>query len=341
MKEPIQVGVIGLGRMGQRHCRVFSGMRNARLAGVCDVSASQGEQVARQYQVPFYASVDDLLAQVEAVSLVTPTPAHFELALRCLERGVHVLIEKPITETVGQALQLAQAAEQSGLVVQIGHIERFNPAYQELKHVLEGTAMLALHIQRLSPHDSSNVDVDVILDLMIHDLDLIVDLMGRPPEAVEAFGLETYGGGVDHAVAHLTYTAGPLIMLTASRVTEQKVRSIEVTAQDAYLRCDLLNKSIEVHRRTFGEYLSYNHHGVKYRHEAVVERIHVPTFEPLLLELQQFVDSVAGVGPRLVSAADGLRALQLAEAVRHALSRHLVRPAPAGPVAAVVALEAG
>jgi predicted dehydrogenase len=317
--EPVKIGVVGAGRMGQRHCRIYANLRHTNLVGICETNSRVGATVAEQYDVPLYENLDDLLTHVDAVSLVTPTPLHFEQARQCLNRGVHVLIEKPITETLEQAESLTEAAEASGQVVQVGHIERFNPAYMELKHVLEGRSVLAVNLRRLSAYEGSNKDVDVILDLMIHDLDLVLDLVGQEPTSVDAYGLSAYGGVLDHVVAQLGFAAGPLLSVTASRITEQKVRSIEVTTLEAYLECDLLNKSIAVHRRTVGEYLSHNQRGVRYRQESIVERIHVPTYEPLFLELQHFVDCVLERKSPAVRARDGLKALRLAETIQAAV----------------------
>ncbi len=312
----IKVGVIGTGRMGQRHCRVYSGMRHVQLAGVCDSAPERGCPVAQEYDVPFCENVDALLRNVDAVSIATPTPSHFDLAMRCLAQGVHVLIEKPITETIEQAEALVHAAEASGLVVQVGHIERFNPAYIELKNVLENITVLATSFRRLSPYAGSNTDVDVVLDLMIHDVDLALDMMEQEPVSVSAYGLAALSGDIDHAIAQLCFDSGSIFTLTASRATEQKVRSIEVTALEAYVETDLLNKNISVHRRTFGEYLNHNHRGVKYRQESIVERIHVPVLEPLFLELQHFVDCIMHNQPARVPARDGLNALRLTLTIR-------------------------
>jgi predicted dehydrogenase len=319
----LRVGVIGIGMMGQRHCRVYSTLRRTQLVGVCDANPVAGNRVARQYDMTFYETIEDLLTNVDAVSLATPTPSHFELAMRCLAHGVHVLIEKPITETLEQAEKLAAAAEASGLVVQVGHIERFNPTYIELKHVLEGMTLLAVNLRRLSPYEGSNKDVDVVLDLMIHDIDLALDLMGQEPTSVAAYGLTAFSGAIDHATAQLDFDSGPLLTLTASRVTEQKIRSIDVTTLKAYVEGDLLNKNISVHRRTVGEYLSQNHQGIKYRQESIVERIHVPMLEPLLLEQQSFVESILENKPSSVPARDGLKTLRLATTIRNTIQERL------------------
>jgi predicted dehydrogenase len=323
-----RMGVIGLGRMGSQHCRIYSGLRRAQLVGVCDSNSDIGNRISQRYEVPFYSNVDELLDKVDAVSLVTPTPFHYEIAMHCIERGIHVMIEKPITQTEEQAVSLVSAAEKSGLIVQVGHIERFNPAYMELKNVIEDLNILAINFRRLSVYSGSNTDVDVVLDLMIHDTDLVMDLAGAEPSSMSATGINVYGQGVDFASAQLRFAAGPLITLTASRVTEEKVRSIEVTALEAYIEANLLNKAVTLHRRTSGQYLNHNSRGVKYRQEGVVESILVPVIEPLYSELQHFVDSVVEGKPPLVTPAAGLKALRLALQIRDACRANLLTAIP-------------
>ena len=185
--------------------------------------------------------------------------------------------------------------------------------------MIEGTAPFAVNFNRLSPYQGSNKDVDVVLDLMIHDTNLVLDLIGTQPVRVNAYGMTAFSGTVDHAVANLEFEGGPILSMVASRVTEHKVRTIQVTNPEAYLDCDLLNKSISVHRCTIGEYLSNNHRGVKYRQESIVERINVPTFEPLLLQFQHFVDCVLDGTSPAVTARDGYEALKLATDIRDAI----------------------
>lgn len=320
----VKVGVIGLGRMGQQHCRVYSTLRRAQLVGVHDINPEIGETVAQRLDIPFYPRVEELLEEVDAVSLVTPTPTHYGLAKMSLAFGVHLLVEKPITETLEQAEELTRDAEKSGLVVQVGHIERFNPAYLELKNVLEDLTPLAVNFRRLSAYAGSNTDVDVVLDLMIHDTDLVLDLVGEEPVEVIAYGLTALGNAMDHVHVQLVFPAGPMVSMTASRVTEQKVRSIEVTAWEAYVETDLLHKTIEVHRRTIGQYLNHSKRGVKYRQESILERIVVPIVEPLYAELQHFIDCVAEQRTPIVTARDGLKALRLASQICEAAQRRML-----------------
>jgi predicted dehydrogenase len=310
--------------MGQQHCRVYSTLRRAQLVGVHDVNLEVGRIVAQRLDVPFYTHIEELLENVEAVSLVTPTPSHYELAMMCLAHGVHVMVEKPITETLEQAEALTQAAEKSGLVVQVGHIERFNPAYIEMKNVLEDLTLLAVNFRRLSAYAGSNTDVNVVLDLMIHDTDLVLDLIGEEPEEIIAYGLSALGSAVDHVNVQLIFKSAPMVTMTASRVTEDKVRSIDVTAWEAYVQTDLLHKTVEVHRRTIGQYLNHSKRGVKYRQESILERIVVPIVEPLYSELQHFIDCVAERKAPVVTARDGMRALRLASQICEAAQKRMM-----------------
>ncbi len=324
MNRAIKLGVIGVGRMGQAHCRIYSNLRHGQLVGVCDSNVELGNRLAQQYEVPFFFSVDELLEKTDAVSVVTPTPSHYDLARKCLDHGVHVLIEKPITETEEHAINLAREANKSGLVVQVGHIERFNPAFVELKNVLEDLTLLAVNFRRLSPYVGSNIDVDVVLDLMIHDTDLVLDITKQQPASICATGINAYGKAIDYASAQLRFETNPFITLTGSRLTEEKVRSIEVTALEAYVEANLLSKTVTIHRRTTGQYLNHSTRGVKYRQEGIIESILVPVIEPLSAELQHFVDCILNNKQPSVSADEGLKALQLALSIRDACLANMV-----------------
>jgi virulence factor len=219
------------------------------------------------------------------------------------------MVEKPFTETLEQAEALKEVASRSRAVVQVGHIEKYNPAFSELRKVLEGMEVLAMNFNRLSPFQGSNVDVDVVLDLMIHDIGLVVDMFDTEPVSVDAYGFSVFTNTIDHGLAVLRYEPEQLLTLTASRVTEQKIRSIAVTTREAYIEADLLHKTIEVHRRTLGDYVNQkNSH--KYRQESLIERIVVPTMEPLFLELQDFVTCVSESKTPQVTAEDGYNALR-------------------------------
>src|SRR5258706_1175540 len=314
--EQVRIGVIGAGRMGQNHCRVYSNLKNIKFVGVCDVNSERGRDVARTYEVSYFRDVSSLLENVDAVSICTPTPEHYDLVMQCLDRDIHVLVEKPFTETLEQAQALKEAAEaKSKLIVQVGHIEKFNPTFMELRKVLEEMTVLAMNFNRLSPFQGSNVDVDVVLDLMIHDIALVVDLFTAEPISMNAYGFSVFSDTIDHGLAIIRYEPEMLVSLTASRVTEQKVRAISVTSKEAFIEADLLNKNISVHRLTLGDYINHKN-GVKYRQESLIERIVVPAREPLYLELQDFVNCVVDQKKPQVTAADGYNALRFVLALR-------------------------
>ena len=310
--ELLRTGVIGLGRMGKHHCRVHASQRESQLMGFYDSDPQIAEELSLRYEVSAYQNIDDLLEQVDAVSIATPTPTHFDLVMRCLEHQVHVLVEKPVTESLEQAEQLARYIEKNRLVVQVGHIERFNPTYIELKKVLEDQSIIAIDFRRLSPYRDSNKDVNVVLDLMVHDLDLCFDLMDREPDSISAYGLNPFSDSLDHAVAQLYYYQDPIITLTSSRVTEQKIRKVEVTSREAFVEADFLNKSISIHRCSLGEYSDQNSSGVKYHQESMIERILVPNVEPLALEIIHFLQCVSKNCMPRISVLDGIKALRLA-----------------------------
>jgi predicted dehydrogenase len=221
------------------------------------------------------------------------------------------MIEKPICETLEESQNLVKAAQEKDLVVQIGHIERFNPAYMELVGLLPEMEPLVITTSRLSPFVGSNVDVDVVLDLMIHDVNLVLDMIKSQPAMIQAQGLTAFSGTIDHANVQMKFPDKPLVSMNSSRITEHKVRRIEVTCREAFIECDLLDKSISIHRSTIGEYINGLRRSVKYRQESIVERINIPTFEPLFLQLQHFIDCVLEGNTPYVTATDGLEALEL------------------------------
>jgi predicted dehydrogenase len=305
--KSIRVGVIGTGIMGERHCRVYANLRGAEFVGCFDVNHLRGHEVAEKYSARYFDSPLDLLREVDAVTIATPTPHHFDLAMEAFMTGVHTLIEKPMALTLEQGRTLVESAHRSGLTVQVGHIERFNPTFTELKNVADDMPIVAVMIRRQNSFDASNKDVDVINDLMIHDIDLLLNLVGQPVEEVTAYGRAVLNGAIDHAVANFTFRDGPIATVIASRITQSKVRSIDITAQNAYVQGDLMNKSVSIHRRLMNEYK-----GAKYRQESVVENIYIPTAEPLMLELQHFLDCIRENRQPTVSVDDGLRAMQYA-----------------------------
>ncbi len=324
-RNGLRVGVIGVGVMGERHVRVYAALPGVSAVGIYDADAQRARRVASHYGVRMFASVDAMIGWADAISVVTPTQSHLDLAIRCMQHGVHVLIEKPLAETVAQGDAIVRAAQEYECIVQVGHIERFNPTVSQLRLIPQVMKPLAVTIRRMSPFDPRNTNIDVIFDLMIHDLDLALDLYG--PEIVEmhAYGLSARTSGIDHAIANLTFRGGPLVTIVASRVTEQKVRHIEIVADGSYIEADLLNKRISIHHYTTPHY-STTTEAVTYRQESLIEQIHVPAIEPLVLELDHFMGCVRTNERPLVSAREGQQALVCATRVRELVQSRAVQP---------------
>jgi len=316
----LRAGVIGVGAMGRNHVRVLSTLRQAELVGIADASAERATEVAGAYGVPAYTDYRRLLEQVDVVTIATPTVTHCELGLAALDAGVHALIEKPLASSPAEARRLCVRAEEKRLKLQVGHIERFNPAVRELPAILAGARLIALAARRLSP-TVRVVDVDVVLDLMIHDLDILCHLVGVEPIYVDAVGTSIRGNGVDHAMAHLTFPGGVVGQLTASRMTAQKVRTLDAVVEGAHVELDYVSREVVIHRETVvGDSWRGNH--VSYRQAGVLEKVFVPNAEPLQLEQEAFVACVREDTKSPVSGEEGLRAVELATRVQQQIARN-------------------
>jgi predicted dehydrogenase len=327
--EKLRVGVIGAGNMGERHCRVYSALPHVNFVGVSDLVEERGRLVQEKYGAQYFADFHEMLPLVDAVTISTTTPGHYPIGRECLRQGKHVLIEKPLALNLEEAQELLDLARDNERILMVGHIERYNPAFAELQGLLASSlseAMVALNVRRLSPFDTSQTDVDVVCDLMIHDLDLVLKLTGRLPDAVETFGRTACTRTIDYAVAVLYYHEGPVVSLTASRTTQQKVRAIELTGSDCYIETDLLHKSLSIHRRFVPHFSRQGAH--KYRQEGFIEQIYVPATEPLQLELSDFVQSIRQGGKPAVTGQDGFSALSLALEIKQKIEKKAASMSP-------------
>ncbi len=310
MTDQLAVGVIGVGSMGQHHARVYQELPNVELVGVADVDHEQAAETAEKYGT-VAMSRESLLSVADAVSIVVPTAYHYELAMTAIDAGVDLLIEKPITEDPAAGRELAAAAAEAGVTLQIGHVERFNPAVRTLSEVTADLDIIALDSQRLGPPTGREIDDGVTLDLMIHDADILLSLVDSPVAAVSA--AETAGD--QYVAATVEFENGVVATLTASRVTQQKVRTLSVTAEDCRVNVDYMAQSVQINRHSLPEYIETNG-DVRYRHENIIERPTVENGEPLKKELAAFVEAVQTDRDPVVSAADGIRALELVKRIQ-------------------------
>ncbi len=312
INNPLKIGVIGVGNMGQHHTRVLSLLKDVELVGVADVNVERGLDIASKYRVRFFENYEEMLPYVEAVCIAAPTKLHYKVGLDCLKKGVHVLIEKPIAASIAEAESLVNAAADTNCILQVGHIERFNPAFQELIKVLKTEDLLALEAHRMSPYSQRANDVSVVLDLMIHDLDLLLELAGSPVVKLSATGSRAEESQyLDYVTATLNFANGIVATVTASKVTHRKVRRIAAHCKQSLTEADFLNNEILIHRQTTADYTT-DYGQILYRQDGLIEKVYTSNIEPLHAELEHFVNCVRGGDKPSVGGEQALKALRLA-----------------------------
>ncbi len=323
MTTPTRVGVLGVGSLGFHHARILREVPGAEMVGVYDASPDRTAAVAAELGVPGFASQAELLAAVDAAVVAVPTTAHAEVALAALDAGVHLLIEKPIASTLDEANAIVAAAEAKGLTVATGHVERFNGALRACERYLEEPRFIESH--RLAPFGPRGTDVAVVLDLMIHDIDLLLGLVGRPVESLGAVGVGVLTGNVDIANARLVFEGGAVANITASRVSMERMRKIRFFQRSGYISLDLAKGTGEFLRLKAGATMPEGDVSLLSL-MSIVERIELAGdgTEPLRAELEAWVKAVRGEGPLVVSGADGRDALRVALQIMEKIDEHAV-----------------
>ena len=292
----VRVGVVGVGHIGREHARIYSQMPGVEFVGVYDLDSHVAEKVAQRHGVKAYSTAQALAEVVDAATIATPTNTHHEIGTLFLEAGKHVLIEKPITDNTEQARALVQLAQAKKLILQVGHIERFNPALNALEEKLTRPRFIEAH--RLSNYPGRSTDIGVVLDLMIHDIEVVLHLVRSPIQSIDSVGTAVLSKGEDIANARIRFENGCVANITTSRISFEKVRKIRVFQDDAYLSLDYFDQSGEIYR--------------KIDSRITKEKIKVEKDEPLKLELTAFVQCArAGQAPR-VGGAQAAVALEIA-----------------------------
>ena len=300
-----RLGVIGVGHLGQHHARVYTEILGTQLVGVVDQSESRASVIGETLGVPFYTNIDEFIqkARPEAVSVVVPTSLHYEVAKKALLSGIHVLIEKPVTTTVREAEELLRIAEKYDLVLQVGHIERFNSAIQYISKIIHDPVFL--QSRRLGPYSTRINDVGVVLDLMIHDIDIIMSLVKSDIREISAMGRCLRSDHEDLATAQMSFENGSIAHIHVSRVSERRLRQLEISEPQRYVTVNYETQDVSIHRCVKED-------------NSLIEVIEHPVFpksEPLKLELQHFVSCVREGKQPLVGGSDGKRALEVAISV--------------------------
>jgi predicted dehydrogenase len=301
---PLRIATIGVGHLGRHHARILASLAGVSLVAVVDADPERAHSVGRPLGARVVSGADSLIGEVDAVTVAVPTETHAEVALPFLERGIPVLVEKPLARSLGEADRLIEAAAASGTILAVGHTERFNPAVTAARVYVNAPRFIEVH--RLGTFPERSLDIDVVFDLMIHDLDIVLSLVDSPVTSVEAVGVPVLTGRVDIANARLRFESGCIANLTASRISRDRTRKIRVFQSDAYLSIDYAAQEAEMYRLKREE-------GVR----PVIEggKLDVPREEPLRCELADFVGAVRHGRPPIVTGQDGRKALALAERI--------------------------
>lgn len=298
--KKLKVAVIGVGHLGKEHARIFSHLPQVELVGVVDTDLQRAQEAAGLYGTSAYGNVKSIIDKIDAASIVVPTDRHLEVAEKLLNSGKNLLVEKPITRTVADAQKLVKLAKKKRLFLQVGHVERFNPIIQALVKLIKRPRFIEIH--RLSPFTPRGTEVGVVLDLMIHDIDIILALVKEEIKNIEGIGVNVLTPHEDIANARIVFKNGCVANLTASRVSPERMRKIRVFQPNSYTSVDY-----------------YKQEGACYYKEGnniLKEDLKVGKEEPLKLELQDFVDSILKGKKPLVSGDDAVIALKVAERVR-------------------------
>ncbi|MBN1567311.1 MAG: Gfo/Idh/MocA family oxidoreductase [Acidobacteria bacterium] len=300
--DKIRVGVIGVGALGRHHARVYSSLPDTELVGVVDTFPGRAEEVAGPLGTKAFPSYADLFGKVDAVSIATPTILHAEIGERFLHEGIHVLVEKPISHTLEDADRLIRAAKQNDRVLQVGHLERFNPAVQRLREIVHSPRFFETH--RLGLFSPRSLDIDVILDLMIHDLDIICLLVASPVVQVSAVGIAILTNRIDIANARIHFEDGCVANVTASRVSMEKIRKLRLFQKQEYISLDYTRQDVAIY--------SLRHNPGGGIPEIVGRTLTPEKREPLQLELNSFLMAARGTESVECSGEEGRKALALA-----------------------------
>ncbi len=306
----IRTGVIGVGNLGQHHARVYHDLQQSFLVGVVDSDLGRAREIAKKQKTTAFSGLDEILAAgVEAVSVVVPTQLHHAVTVRCLEAGCHVLLEKPIASTLEEADALTALAARKGKILQIGHIERFNQAVQALHRLKTVPRFIEAH--RLGPFSARNLETGVVLDLMIHDIDIVLNLVESKPVSVEGVGIAVLSPTEDIANARIKFESGCIANLTASRISPDKMRKIRVFQEDAYLSIDYMEQGITLFEKKKGKAPLLG--GMQFGDLYITrEKMPIEKGDSLQLEIGDFLDCVTtGRSPR-VTGEHGREALALA-----------------------------
>lgn len=319
----LKTGVIGVGHMGQYHVNVLCSLRNKFiLSGIYDTNLERAKEISAKFSTRYFADVERLFNAVDAVIIAVPTYLHYQYSSMALDRNVHILVEKPVTETVEETRELADKAKKKNLIFQVGHVERFNGAVQELYKIVENP--LIIESRRLSPFTERVKDVGVVLDLMIHDIDIVMNIVKSPVVSIMAAGGSMFTEFEDYANAILQFENGCVATVTASRVTQRKVRTLAVSQDKSYIFLDYATQDIHIHRQAAQAFL-LTKEKIKYSQESFVEELFVHKENPLKQELEHFYDCIRNNECPIVSNDADIAILETVLEIERQIRSNLLR----------------
>lgn len=309
MDKKVRLGIVGTGHMGQYHVNVAKMLTDAELVGIFDASPERAGQMAEKHKTKAFETIDALLANVDAVIIAAPTFLHHKIAKQALELGKHVLVEKPISQTVAEAKELVEIANRNKLTLQVGHVERFNGAVLELGKIAEHPLMV--ESRRIAPYNTRITDVGVVLDMMIHDIDIVLNLVKSEVVEVKAVGSSIVSNHEDVASVVLKFQNGCVASLNASRSSQAKIRTLNISQKDSYVFLDFTNQEIELHRQASST-TQLGSGEIKYKQESIVEKIFVHKDNPLKQEHEHFIKCIKGESEPMVKGESDIRTLEVA-----------------------------
>ncbi len=299
----VKCGVIGVGHMGKHHTRILATMKKIKLVGISDIDQGTGKKIAKTYNCNFFQNYKDLLKETNCVFIATPTNTHKDISIKALNEGNHVFIEKPISLDLKEADAIIETAKKSKLILQVGHIERFNPAILAAKKIIKNPLFIEAH--RFSPFYGRGIDVSVVLDLMVHDLDIILNTVASPIKTVSAGGVPVLTDNVDIANARLEFENGAIANITSSRISLMKVRKIRFWQKYSYVSVDCLNKKVNIfHREVQNDEPEINE-----------EEVYVSTEEPISLQCKAFINACLGKNSVQITPEEARNSLALAHKI--------------------------
>ena len=331
MSKILKVAVIGAGMMGKNHLRTYKNLPNVKLVGVYDIFPQAAQNAAEMFGIKAFSSLEEVAKNVDAVSVVTTSVTHAEVGEFFLNKGIHCLIEKPLAATEDECMRLINAAKKNNVVLLVGHIEEFNPAVEQMTKILNDNSKIrSLTAQRMSAASGRITDVDVAMDLMIHDIEVVQNLVKSPVKNVQAAAVRTpdHPSGKDYLTALVEFENGVTANLTASRITQARVRTLTVTTDTNYIDMDFINQSINVHSQGRMPYVNQENipDWMNYGLKGSVEQLFIPTNQPLQAELAHFVECVNGNATPRISGEKALEALKVIWKVQEKLGFSQTEP---------------